>query len=145
MLKKSVYVYPAIFTPDTDNKDNSYDVVFPDLENCFTCGYGVEHSYEMAAEVLGIWIESFIEDRGNNPAALPAPSNPNKIQAPEGGFVSLVQVDMSEFFIKYRNKSVKKTLTIPEWLNAAAEKEGVNFSATLQDALKEKLGLGSMQ
>jgi predicted RNase H-like HicB family nuclease len=91
-------MYPAIFTPDAGNQDNAYNVIFPDFDNCFTCGYGIDHSYEMAAEVLGICIESFIEDMGNEPESLPMPSNPNHIQVPDGGFVTLVQVDMADFF-----------------------------------------------
>ena len=140
MAKNYIYTYPAIFTLDVDNKDEGYDITFPDLDGCFTCGYGVEHAYEMAKEILSIHIECFIQDMGNSPKALPAPSNPNTIDVPEGSFLSLIQVDMKDFFIRYRNKAVKKTLTIPEWLNASAEKKGINFSQVLQDALKERLG-----
>lgn len=48
---------------------------------------------------------------------------------------------MDEYRKKHNNKSIKKTLTIPAWLNTIAEKENVNFSQVLQEALKEKLGI----
>lgn len=59
----------------------------------------------------------------------------------ENGFVSLISVDLDEYAKMHGNKAVKKTLTIPAWLNTMAEREGISFSSVLQSALKEKLGI----
>ena len=59
----------------------------------------------------------------------------------ENGFVSIISVDLDEYSKKHSNKAVKKTLTIPAWLNTIAEKEKINYSQLLQDALKNHLGI----
>ena len=56
-------------------------------------------------------------------------------------FISFVSIDMEDYRKKFNNKSIKKTLTIPEWLNYLSEKNNINFSQVLQEALKEKLGI----
>lgn len=61
------------------------------------------------------------------------------IDLKENQFISLVGVDMIEYYKRNSNKSVKKTLTIPEWLNTMAEANNINFSQVLQEALKDKL------
>ena len=55
------------------------------------------------------------------------------------GFVNLVTVNVSEYAKNHFEKSVKKTLTIPAWMNTMALKKNINFSQVLQEALKEKL------
>ena len=57
----------------------------------------------------------------------------------EEAFVNLVSVDVEEYAKLHFNKSVKKTLTIPEWLNKEALSKGINFSQVLQEALISKL------
>ena len=51
----------------------------------------------------------------------------------------MIEFDEVEYLKRNGNQSVKKTLTIPEWLNVAAERENINFSQTLQNALLEQL------
>ena len=67
---------------------------------------------------------------------LTPPSDVESIVIPTGSFSSLVEAELIP-----RSKAVKKTLTIPSWLNIAAEAQGINFSGVLQDALIEKLDL----
>ena len=64
-----------------------------------------------------------------------------KINLDDNQIVSFVSIDLEEHRKKYENKSVKKTLSIPAWLNTLAEKEHVNFSKLLQTALIEKLNI----
>ena len=59
----------------------------------------------------------------------------------ENGFVSLIDVDLDEYSQKHGNKAIKKTLTIPAWLNTIAEVNDINFSQVLQNALKDQLGI----
>jgi len=126
-------VYPAIFRQE---EDSSYWVEFPDLEGCYTCGKNLEETMELAEEALGLYIVS-LQERS---IEIPASSDIKKILS-EDGFVSLVSTDVEKY--RRRNKAVKKTLTIPEWLNEEAEKRHINFSSILQNALIEHLQLKS--
>jgi len=129
----NMFIYPAIFTPDED----ALMVTFPDLPMVITYGEGTIHAYEMAKEALGAYLEMAI-DNGDK---LPKPTAPDKVKASKGGFVSLIDVDMIQFKTQYTNRAVKKTLSIPEWLNNMAESRQINFSAILQKALRDELGI----
>jgi len=124
---KTKYTYPAIF----QKEETGYFVNFPDIKPCYTEGKTLEEAVIMAKDVLESRIEVFLE----NGELLPVPSN---IDSLEGDKVMLVVADIEN--IKSQTKYVKKTLSIPYWLNAAAEKEHINFSGVLQEALKERLG-----
>ncbi len=56
-------------------------------------------------------------------------------------YKTLVDIDLDEYKKRLMNKAVKKTLSIPYYLNERAENEGINFSRVLQDALKENLNI----
>lgn len=127
------YVYPAIFHPD--EKDGGYFISFPDLPGCFTEGNDMADAMYMANDVLEMWL-AYTEDRHE---PIPAPTASPQVEAPE--FVNLVLADTDAWRKKYDSRAVKKTLSIPNWLNTRAEEAGVNFSQILQDALKERLDL----
>ena len=124
--------YPAIFISDGDG----YTVEFPDLPGCVTQGDSFEEAFEMAEDAASGWILTSIEDGED----VPPPSPVQKIDS-EVGHVNYIALDIDEYAKKYSTKSIKKTLTIPEWLNTMAEKAGINFSQELQRAVKERLGL----
>ena len=130
------YVYPAVFHKEGD----CYLVHFPDIKNCFTDGEDLADAMDMASDVLGTMLYGLEEDGTPIPAA-------SAIQdvtvTEEGDFVSLVSCDTLEYRKLNDHKATKKTLTIPSWLNTIAEKNNINFSAVLQAALIEKLGLGN--
>lgn len=128
------YLYPAVFTKD----DAGYSVNFPDLKNCFTSGETLEEAIDMANDVLCLTLYD-LEQEG---AEIPAASAVNSIAHAENEFVSLVGCDTIAYRKFFDNKAVKKTLSIPSWLNDMAERAGINFSGTLQDALKAKLNIG---
>lgn len=121
-------VYPAVF----HQEDNAYWVEFPDLEGCHTFGDTIDEILTNAREALEGYTLSFIEDGQK----LPPPSDMSSIKTSDG-FVSLVDVDLTEYL--EREKTVDKTLTIPQWLDEAAARKGINFSRVLQDALLEKI------
>lgn len=125
------YIYPAIFKKDGE----FYTVRFPDLEGCYTQGNNLQDAYEMAADVLCLTLYDMEEEKGDIPPA----SDVCEVETEHDEFVSLVTCDTLEYRRYYDNKAVKKTLTIPAWLNTMAEREGVNFSAVLQSALKKEL------
>lgn len=128
------YLYPAVFTKE----DAGYSVSFPDLKNCFTSGETLEEAMEMANDVLCLTLYD-LEQEG---AMIPAASAVNSVSHEENEFVSLVGCDTIAYRRFFDNKAVKKTLSIPSWLNDMAERAGINFSGTLQEALKTKLNIG---
>ncbi len=123
---KTKYAYPAIFTKE----ENGYFVKFPDIQPCYTEGSTLEEAAIMAKDVL----ESRIEVALERDEQLPLPSD---IDTLSGDRVMLIIGDIEN--IKSQTRYVKKTLSIPYWLNVAAEKEHINFSGILQEALKERL------
>lgn len=129
------YVYPAVFTPENEG---GYSVNFPDIENCFTGAETLEEALDMAKDVLCLTLY----DREQNKEAIPKASNPTDIKISGKDFTSLISCDTIEYRKFFDSKAVKKTLSIPSWLNDMAERKDINFSATLQNALKEQLGIG---
>lgn len=122
--------YPAVF----HEEDGSVWAEFPDLEGCQTYGDTIEECVKEANEALGLYAESLIE-RGMK---LPRPTKIRDINIDdENSFVMAVYCDLNNYMKD--SKAVKKTLTIPQWLNNRAVKSNINFSETLQNALIEKI------
>lgn len=133
-MKNSILtVYPAIFTKQND--DGEYFLVdFIDLKNCTTYGRTLQEAFYMAQDAMGLFLD--------NEISFPTPTTDfNNIKLEKNQFISFVNIDMDEYRKKFNNRSVKKTLTIPEWLNTLSEKNNINFSQVLQEALKEKLDI----
>ena len=130
------YVYPAIFTPEDCG---GYSIRFPDIKNCFTDGNDLTDAMQQANDVVCLMLYD-LEEAG---ATIPAASTVQELQADleQGEFVTLIACDTIEYRKFYDNKAVKKTLSIPSWLNDMAERAGINFSGTLQDALKKQLNI----
>ncbi len=121
-------IYPAVFTKD----DDAYYVIFPDLEGCQTFGDTILETYENAKEALSLYCLSVLEDG----EALPKPTPIEDIEVCSPNFVSFIEASTST-----KDKSIKKTLTIPSWLNDIAIEKDINFSKVLKEALIEQLEL----
>ena len=121
--------YPAVFHA----QDGGYWVEFPDLPGCVTEGDDIAQAVAEAASALGGYLCSLMERN----LTFPAPSDLHAVAAEGDDFVSIVAADPLAF--QKRTKAVKKTLTIPEWLNDEAEKRHINFSPVLQQALIAQL------
>lgn len=134
------YYFPAIFDPGTENEEG-FTITFPDLPGCITEGSNMDEAVYMAKDVLAGFLYGMEEDGEE----IPDPSNPSSIELPTGAFISIIEVRTDYIRDEIENKAVKKTLTIPKWLNDAAEKENVNFSQLLQFAIKERLGIINKQ
>lgn len=132
-MKKDYYMYPAIFAYD----DDGISISFPDLAGCISCASNDLEALYMAKDALGLYLVCAEEDN----EILPIPTKLNKINLNTNERVVLVEVNMPLFRLSVENTAVKKTLTIPKWLNDLAEKNKVNFSQVLQNALKEFLRL----
>lgn len=128
------YLFPAVFEP---GENKGYCVTFPDLPGCITEGDTLEEALRMAKEALELHIYGMEEDGDD----IPQPTPPEKIQDPGDGFVTVIEAWMDLVRDEMANKAVKKTLTIPKWLNDLAEKSQINFSHILQVALKTRLGI----
>lgn len=130
-------VYPVVFTQDED----AILVEVPDLE-IYTQGADLAEAIFMARDVIGLQV-TYLEDEGSE---VPEPSSLAAVQIEttqfyEVGrsFLSLVDIDLDEYRRKNDNRTVRRNVTLPNWLNIAAEKERINVSKVLQEALKEKL------
>lgn len=122
-----LFVYPAVFHQEED----SYWVEFPDLEGCHTFGSTVNETVEAAQEALSGYLLTLLE-QGQNIAV---PSKMSDIHS-DDGFCTLISCDINQY---KDTRAVKKTLSIPSWLNDRAMAMGINFSQVLQEALLVKI------
>lgn len=124
--------YPAIFHKA---EEGGFWVTFPDIPECMTQGENMEQAYEMAFDALGLSLVTMEAAEEEFPEA----SKPDEIEMDDGILV-VIEFDLAEYRRKNCSRAVKKTLSIPEWLNEAAMRENINFSQTLQEALMARLG-----
>lgn len=127
-------VYPAIFTPCIEK--DGYTVEVPDLPGCVTEGKDLADAIEMGIDAASGWVLVELEE-GNN---IPSPSlgkDDIKLEESES-FISMLVLDIDAYAEKYGNKTVRKNITIPAWLNTYGEKNNINFSRILQDALLKR-------
>ena len=123
--------YPAVF--HRAEEGGGYWITFPDIPECITEGDNMEEAYNMAVDALGLALTDRIKEKQD----LPKASEVDDIK--EDGTVVVVQFDLAEYNRKHNNRAVKKTLSIPEWLNEEALAMNINFSQVLQEALLERI------
>ncbi|MCL2199217.1 MAG: type II toxin-antitoxin system HicB family antitoxin [Defluviitaleaceae bacterium] len=129
------YVYPAVFRPE----QKGFSIFFPDIRMGGTHGDDIADGLEMAHDFL-VGAMAMLEDEGQE---IPTSTEIASLNLKDGEFASFVSVDTAEYRRKLETKAVKKTLTLPSWLNAKAEAANINFSHTLQRALKEDLKIAN--
>lgn len=125
--------YPALFHKADEG---GFWVSFPDLPECLTQGETMDEAYAMAIEALGLCLT----EKKKNALPIPAASDLSCITAGPEAFLVIIEFDMLAYEKRNNAKAIKKTLTIPEWLNEEATDLGINFSQVLQEALMMKLG-----
>jgi len=130
---KETYIYPAIF----EYAEDGINITFPDLPGCISCADNEEEAIKNAKEALSLYLYSLEEDGKE----IPAPSPLSKIKTEPNQVVVPIEVWMPYYKSQIKNVYVKKTLTIPNWLDALARLNNINFSQVLQEALKERLGI----
>ena len=134
-------IYPACFFKD----ETGYSVVFPDLNWLATSGETEIEAMNMAVECLAGYLYSQKNDeeivsKASEMKEISLKAVAKELDADEkNAFVNMVSVDVEEYAKAHFEKSVRKTLTIPAWLNTAAQEKKINFSKTLQEALLEKI------
>lgn len=125
------YFYPAIFSKE----GAAYNVKFIDFDNIFTYGIGFDDAYYMAQDALYNMLPEYKDN-------LPKPTlNYMNIKTKKDEFISMVELDVIEHEKKISSKTVKTTVTMPEWLKDLAETKGINFSKLLQESIKNELNL----
>ena len=122
------YIYPAIFHK---NNDGSFTVIFPDLPGCITEGKTMGNALKMAQSALTQWID-FLHDEKES---IPEASEYSTITPAEGEAVSLVQADTRD------NRAVKRTVSLPKWMDDKLAEAGFSLSKLVQEAGKQKLEL----
>lgn len=140
-----ISMYPAIFYHE---KNGHYSVVFPDLNHLATCGDTMQEATEMAVDCLAGYLYS--EKKDGNEIPQPTPLDKIDIHCEDDEdddysdgdlFVSMISVNVEEYAKTHFEKSVRKSLTIPKWLNDMAISRKVNFSMVLQKALMKEMNI----
>ena len=125
--KKNILVYPVILQPE----DQGYSVEIPDIDNgTWTQGDNMKDALLMAQDAIGIMLDDKTE--------YPKPTDLEDIKIKANDIKTVVYIDMEEY---HRNnpKTVRKNVTVPEYLVVLGKKKNINFSAVLTEALKNKL------
>ncbi|CZR95526.1 type II toxin-antitoxin system HicB family antitoxin [Clostridioides difficile] len=133
-MYKKEYIFPALITK---HSDNDYEVSFLDFENITTFGETLEEAFEMAEDALKLELFDLYSDD----LEIPVATQINNASVGDNQTAILVKVNLRETIKNFDSKSVNKTVTLPSWLNKEAEKNKINFSQTLQEALKNKLDI----
>ena len=133
-MKKEI-IYPAVFEFD---EEGAINITFPDLPSAISCADNTQDAYRYATEVAEQALEDYIEALFEG---APKPSEIKNINLKENQCIALIKIDTEKVVKESSSKSVKKTVTIPSWLNEAGMKKKLNFSKILQDGIKKELGI----
>ena len=120
------HVYPAIFNA---NNDGSYTITYPDLPGCISEGKNLNNAMYMAQSALMQWLK-YLAEKGH---AIPSATDIKNIDVSDTEFTTLIYADAKD------TRAVKRTVSIPYWLDTRASEAGLSLSRVLQDALSEKL------
>lgn len=125
-------IYAAVFKQE----DDKVYVSFPDLPGCITSGEDMSEAYEMAVDAANLWVTSAVENLHEQvPKATPI----EQIECGDGERVMLIQIDTEDYLRKTETKAVRRTVSIPSWMDQIAQKRGISLSKVLQEALKSQI------
>lgn len=119
------YVYPAIFH---SNEDGTYTITYPDLPGCISEGKTLGNAMYMAQSALTQWIE-YLSDKKQD---IPQASSIHDITTESCEFVNLIRADVKD------GRAIKRTVSIPKWMDDKVIDAGLSLSRVLQDALLQK-------
>ncbi|WP_336769876.1 hypothetical protein [Bacillus bombysepticus] len=128
---KEQYFYPSIIRFDGEK----YEARFPDFKDFRATGLNRVEIVRKAKRVLGEHLFK-LESEKLDP---PEPSDIHSIDVQKNEMIFALEIHMPLYRINDRDHAIKKTVTIPAWLNNVALENDVNFSRVLQEALKAKL------
>ena len=124
--------YPAVFHIA---EEGNYTVSFPDIPECTAQGDDLTQAYETAADALGLTVSAYEKEQ----RPLPAASDPRAVAPGQDAFLVVIEFDLLAYKRRTNSRAVKKTLSIPQWMNEAATAMGLNFSQVLQEALLARI------
>lgn len=127
------YVYPAILTPE----DDGVIIVFPDIEGAYTDGASLEEALDHAEDVLNVMLLTMEEQHKEIHPPTPLAS----LIIPEGSITALVRADTLAYSRRVDTKAVRKSVSIPAWMDALAKKHNLNLSNVLQNAIRRELNI----
>jgi len=132
-MPKDFYVFPAIF----DYADDGISVEFPDLPGCLPCAQTTEEAVQNAREAAALHLYSMEQDV----EAIPEPTPIGRLKLEANQIPILIEIFMPLYREAIDNSYVRKSVTLPSWLERIAAEKKINFSQVLQSALKEQLGI----
>ena len=128
------YVYPALFAKE----DESILVTFPDLEDTFTDGATMQEAFDNAEDVLNLMLWNREEEK----ADIPLPSSPEEIIVPQGTMLVMIKADTLAYRKLHDQKTIRRSITLPSWLDTIAREHNINFSQLMQNAIRGECGIG---
>ena len=128
------YVSPALFAKE----DESIIVTFPDLEDTFTDGTTMQEAFENAEDVLNLMLWNREEEKDD----IPMPSSPEQITVPQGATLAMIKADTLAYRKLHDTKTIRRSITIPSWLDTLARERNINFSQLMQNAIRRECGIG---
>lgn len=132
---KENYIFPAVF----HMADDGISIYFPDLPGCLSCADSFELAFKRAKEAFQLHLFGMEEDAEE----IPEPSPINEIKIKPCETLAVIEAPMQLFRKKMLDKSARRTVSIPLWLDTLARKENVNYSNFLQESLKNYLGVNN--
>ena len=127
------YVYPALFAKE----DESILVTFPDLEDTFTDGATMQEAFDNAEDVLNLMLWNREEEN----ADIPLPSSPEEIIVPQGTMLVMIKADTLAYRKLHDQKTIRRSITLPSWLDTIAREHNINFSQLMQNAIRRECGI----
>jgi len=128
------YVYPALFVVE----DDGIIVTFPDLDDTFTDGATMQEAFENAEDVLNLMLWNHEEEKEE----IPPPSLPEQITVPQGATLAMIKADTLAYRKIHDTKTIRRSITIPSWLDTLARERNINFSQLMQNAIRRECGIG---
>ena len=128
------YVYPALFVVE----DDGIIVTFPDLDDTFTDGATMQEAFENAEDVLNLMLWNREEEKKE----IPLPSPLEQITVPQGATLAMIKADTLAYRKMHDTKTIRRSITIPSWLDTLAREHNINFSQLMQNAIRRECGIG---
>jgi len=120
------YIYPAIFS---SNENGSYTITYPDLPGCISEGKNLSNAIDMAQEALSQWLEYLVSEK----QVIPSASEIKDIEVSKKEFANLIRINLRD------ERAVKRTVSLPRWMDEKVSEEGWSLSRVLQDAIAQKV------
>ncbi|MEG0743032.1 MAG: type II toxin-antitoxin system HicB family antitoxin [Clostridia bacterium] len=128
------YLYTAIFTPNAD--DSGYTCCVPDIPHCHTSGRDLADALDLIVDAASLMLVTYEDDH----TPIPPPTPFHLLAVPTGSTPSLVQLDTDRYRILNDTHPVRKSVSVPAWMAALADREGLSCSQILQEGLRQRLG-----